>query len=57
MCSSDLGFMMSEGRKVLMTSPWQALMPGLAILSVVIILNRLGDSVQDCLDLSQARVD
>ena len=53
----EWGFMMSEGRKVLMTSPWQALMPGLAILSVVIILNRLGDSVQDCLDLSQARVD
>lgn len=53
----EWGFMMSEGRKVLMTSPWQALMPGLAILTVVIILNRLGDSVQDYLDFAHAQVD
>lgn len=53
----EWGFMMSEGRKVLMTSPWQALMPGLAILTVVIILNRLGDSVQDYLDFAHAQID
>ncbi len=51
----EWGYMMSEGRKVLMTAPWQALMPGLAILSVVIILNRLGDSVQDYLEFTQAQ--
>ena len=53
----EWGFMMSEGRKVLMTSPWQALMPGLAIFLVVIILNRLGDSVQDYLEFTQAQIN
>jgi peptide/nickel transport system permease protein len=47
----EWGFMINEGRKVLMTTPWQALMPGLAILVSVIILNRLGDSVQDYMEL------
>ncbi len=53
----EWGFMMNEGRKVLMTSPWMALMPGLAILVTVIILNRLGDSVQDYMEFTSARTD
>lgn len=53
----EWGYMLNEGRKVLMTSPWQALMPGLAILLVVIILNRLGDSVQDYLDFTQTQTN
>ena len=40
----EWGYMMNEGRKVLMTAPWQALIPGGAILISVIILNRLGDT-------------
>jgi len=52
----EWGFMISEGRKVLMTAPWQALMPGLAILVTVIILNRLGDSVQDYLEVTRSQV-
>ncbi len=46
----EWGFMMNEGRKVLMTTPWQALVPGGAILVTVIILNRLGDSVRDYIE-------
>lgn len=49
----EWGFMINEGRKVLMTAPWQALMPGLAILITVIILNRLGDSVQDAMEFTR----
>lgn len=47
----EWGFMMNEGRKVLMTAPWQALAPGIAILITVIIFNRMGDSIQDYMDL------
>lgn len=46
----EWGYMMNEGRKVLMTAPWQTLIPGGAILISVIILNRLGDSVQEYLE-------
>ncbi len=52
----EWGFMINEGRKVLMTAPWQALMPGLAILLSVIILNRLGDAVQDYMELTKESV-
>ena len=50
----EWGFMINEGRKVLMTAPWQALMPGLAIFLSVVILNRLGDSVQDYMEYTQS---
>ena len=46
----EWGFMINEGRKVLMTTPWHALMPGLAIFLSVVILNRLGDAVQDYME-------
>lgn len=49
----EWGFMINEGRKVLMTAPWQALMPGLAIFVSVVILNRLGDSLQDYVEYTQ----
>ena len=49
----EWGFMINEGRKVLMTTPWQALMPGLAVLISVIILNRLGDSIQDYMEFTR----
>ena len=39
-----------------MTAPWQALMPGFAILLTVIILNRLGDAVQDYMELTKESV-
>lgn len=50
----EWGFMMNEGRKVLMTAPWQALSPGLAILVTVIILNRLGDCVEAYMECTRA---
>jgi len=52
----EWGFMINEGRKVLMTTPWHALMPGLAIFLSVIILNRLGDSVQDYMEYTKGSV-
>lgn len=52
----EWGFMMNEGRKVLMTAPWQALVPGVAILITVIIFNRLGDSIQDYMDFKSGQM-
>ncbi len=52
----EWGVMVNEGRKVLMTAPWQVLFPGLAILLTVIILNRLGDSVRDYIEYEQNHV-
>lgn len=52
----EWGFMINEGRKVLMTAPWQVLMPSIAILVSVIILNRLGDAVQDYVELTTRTV-
>ncbi|MGI6006948.1 MAG: ABC transporter permease [Ruminococcus sp.] len=49
----EWGFMMNEGRKVLLAAPWQALVPGIAILITVIIFNRFGDSVQDFLEVRE----
>lgn len=53
----EWGFMMNEGRKVLMTAPWQALSPGVAILITVIVLNRLGDCVESYLEFTQVKYD
>ena len=45
--SPSLGLMLSEGRNVLMLSPWSAVFSGLAILLLAFGLNLLGD-VADC---------
>lgn len=46
----SLGLMLSEGRNVLLLSPWSAVFPGLAILIVAFALNLLGDALRDELD-------
>jgi peptide/nickel transport system permease protein len=46
----SLGMMLSEGRNVLLISPWAAVFSGLAILLVAFALNLLGDVLRDALD-------
>jgi peptide/nickel transport system permease protein len=46
----SLGMMLSEGRNVLLLSPWAAVFSGAAILVVAFALNLLGDVLRDTLD-------
>lgn len=46
----EWGFMLSEGKRYMQTSPWMILFPGMAILICVIIFNLMGDSLRDVLD-------
>jgi peptide/nickel transport system permease protein len=46
----SLGMMLSEGRNVLLLSPWAAVFSGVAILIVAFALNLLGDVLRDMLD-------
>lgn len=46
----EWGFMLSEGRRYMQTSPWMLVYPGMVILICVIIFNLLGDSLRDILD-------
>ncbi len=47
---ADLGAMLGEGRKVLLTAPHVAAIPGLAIFALTMAINLLGDGVRDMLD-------
>ncbi len=49
----ELGNMLSEGREYLQTAPWLLLYPGLAIFTIVVVFNLLGDAVRDYLDPKQ----
>jgi peptide/nickel transport system permease protein len=42
--------MLSEGRNVLLLSPWAAVFSGIAILIIAFALNLLGDVLRDALD-------
>lgn len=46
----SLGVMMAEGRNYMMQSHWITTIPGVAIVSVVLGLNLLGDGLRDVLD-------
>jgi peptide/nickel transport system permease protein len=47
---ADLGSMLGEGRKVMITAPHEATIPGLVIFFLVIGINLLGDGLRDMLD-------
>jgi len=47
---ADLGSMLGEGRKLVITAPHVATIPGLVILMVVVGINLLGDGLRDVLD-------
>lgn len=46
----EWGFMLNEGRASMQTAPWLMIFPGLAIFTVVVVFNMLGDSIRDILD-------
>jgi peptide/nickel transport system permease protein len=46
----SLGMMLSEGRNVLLLSPWAAIFSGVTILIIAFTLNLLGDLLRDTLD-------
>lgn len=50
----EWGYMLSEGRKAFLSSPWLLYAPGLAILITVIIFNLYGDLLRDKLDTKSA---
>ncbi|WP_349601982.1 dipeptide ABC transporter ATP-binding protein [Azospirillum argentinense] len=47
---ADLGSMLSEGRKALITAPHVAAVPGLVVFLIVMSLNLIGDGLRDALD-------
>lgn len=44
------GNILSEGRNYLSFAPWITIFPGLAIMSIVLLLNLMGDTLRDTLD-------
>ncbi len=47
---ADLGSMLGEGRKVLITAPHVSIVPGVMIFLIVMSVNLLGDGIRDALD-------
>ena len=47
---ADLGSMLGEGRKLLITAPHASIVPGVMIFLIVMSVNLLGDGVRDALD-------
>ena len=48
--TADLGSMLGDGRDLLLTAPQVAVLPGVAILVLVIGINLVGDGLRDLLD-------
>ena len=48
--TSSLGRMLSESQTMIYSDPWLAVLPGLAIVILVLGLNLLGDGLRDALD-------
>lgn len=51
----EWGAMLANGRVYMLTAPWLALFPGLAIFITVVGLNLLGDGLRDVLDPKMSR--
>ncbi|MCG8356133.1 MAG: dipeptide/oligopeptide/nickel ABC transporter permease/ATP-binding protein, partial [Kiloniellales bacterium] len=47
---ADLGSMLGEGRKLLITAPHVSIIPGVMIFLLVVSINVLGDGIRDVLD-------
>jgi len=47
---ADLGSMLGEGRKLLITAPHVSVIPGVMIFLIVMSINLLGDGIRDLLD-------
>jgi ABC-type dipeptide/oligopeptide/nickel transport system permease subunit len=48
--TAEWGLMLAEARRYLRTAWWLAIFPGVAIMTVVLAINLLGDAVRDALD-------
>jgi peptide/nickel transport system permease protein len=48
--TASWGVMVADGRDQIMTAPWLSIIPGLAIMLVVLSINLLGDWLRDFLD-------
>ena len=46
----EWGYMLRESRGLLATAPWASIFPGLAIMSIVLSANVIGDALRDTLD-------
>jgi peptide/nickel transport system permease protein len=53
--AADWGAMLADGRSYMLSAPWIATFPGLAILITVLGFNLLGDGLRDVLDPRLAR--
>jgi ABC-type dipeptide/oligopeptide/nickel transport system permease subunit len=49
------GNMINVGRNYLVTQPWLAIAPGIALMLIVLALNFLGDGLRDVLDPKENR--
>jgi peptide/nickel transport system permease protein len=48
--TASWGTLISDGQELIVTRPWFAIMPGLAIVLTVLSLNMFGDGLRDALD-------
>ncbi len=48
--TADWGVMLARGKEYLLTAPWIAFFPGMAIFATVMAFNLMGDSFRDALD-------
>ncbi|SHG72238.1 ABC transporter permease [Halobaculum gomorrense] len=51
------GLLISDGRQFISRAPWISVIPGLAIMLVVLAFNTLGDGLRDAFDISQSEVE
>jgi len=51
------GLLIADGRQFISQAPWISVMPGLAIMVVVLAFNTLGDGLRDAFDIDQTEVE
>ena len=48
-----LGSILNDGRPFLQLTPWMSIFPGIVIFLSVLVINLIGDTLRDRLDISQ----
>jgi peptide/nickel transport system permease protein len=49
----SLGSILNDGRPFLQLTPWMSIFPGIVIFLSVLVINLIGDTLRDRLDISQ----
>jgi ABC-type dipeptide/oligopeptide/nickel transport system permease subunit len=44
------GLLVSQGKEFIFSAPWEAILPGVAILLLVLAFNFMGDGLRDAID-------